>query len=220
MTVTFGDCRFDIDARRLIRDGREAHLSPKAFELLKLLIENRPRAFAKSELLERIWPDVFVSDGSLAKVVNEIRDVVGPVQGSHVIRTVHRFGYAFDAEVVEETSEEQADDRRGQVSWWLICGRREFALADGRHVAGRAPESSIALDSPKVSRHHAEIVVDGVLITVRDLDSKNGTYVRDTRITQPTRLESGDEIRIGPFTLIVRRAMGGLTETEVERGAS
>jgi pSer/pThr/pTyr-binding forkhead associated (FHA) protein len=73
---------------------------------------------------------------------------------------------------------------------------------------------SVTLQSPKVSRHHAEIIVDGMRITVRDLGSKNGTYGRNARITQPTTLESGNEIRIGPFTLILRRAIGGLTETE------
>jgi DNA-binding winged helix-turn-helix (wHTH) protein len=215
MTVTFGDCRFDIDARRLIRGGQEIHLSPKAFELLKLLIENRPRAFAKSELVERIWPDVFVSDGSLAKVVNEIRDAVGgPGRGARVIRTVHRFGYAFGVEAIEEPSDEAGSGPDGQISWWLVCGQREFPLADGRHVAGRDRDVSVTLESPKVSRHHAEFDVEGMRMTVRDLGSKNGTYVRDTRITQRTSLESGDAIRIGPFTLILRRATGGLTETE------
>jgi pSer/pThr/pTyr-binding forkhead associated (FHA) protein len=51
-------------------------------------------------------------------------------------------------------------------------------------------------------------------MTVTDLGSKNGTYVGGTRITQPTSLDSGDEIRIGPYTLIVRRANSALTETE------
>jgi pSer/pThr/pTyr-binding forkhead associated (FHA) protein len=51
-------------------------------------------------------------------------------------------------------------------------------------------------------------------ITVTDLGSKNGTYVGATRIAQPTRLDSGDQIRIGPYTLIARRTTSALTETE------
>src|SRR5262245_47363008 len=215
MTLTFGDCRLDLDGRRLSRAGREVHLSLKAFELLKLLIENRPRAFAKSELLERIWSDVFVSDGSLAKAVAEIRAAVGGrAEGERVIRTVHRFGYAFGVEATEEPSDQALSLGDRQISWWLICGQREFVLADGRHIAGREHGISITLESPRVSRHHAQFDVDGMHITVTDLGSKNGTYVGATRISQPTSLNSGDEIRIGPYTLIVRRSTGALTETE------
>jgi DNA-binding winged helix-turn-helix (wHTH) protein len=217
MTVTFGNCRFDSSARRLTCNGREAHLSPKAFELLKVLIDNRERAVSKAELLERIWPDVFVADGSLAKVVNEIRDAVGVAHGTPVIRTVHRFGYALAAEVREERAVTRISNDNGGVNWWLSCGRREFALTDGRHVAGRTGESSITLDSPKVSRLHAQFDVDGESIAVRDLGSKNGTYVRERRIAEPTRLKSGDEVRIGPFRLIVRWTMATLTETEADQ---
>ena len=77
MHVRFADCDLDTDARRLSRGAQEIHLSPKAFELLKLLVESRPRAVPKQELLDRIWSGVFVSDASLARAVSEIRDGIG-----------------------------------------------------------------------------------------------------------------------------------------------
>src|SRR5262245_3077820 len=92
----FGKCRLDTDARRLFRGADEVHLSPKAFELLKLLVENRERALSKSELLQRVWPGVFVSDASLARAVNEVREGVGDrARKPQIIRTVHGFGYGF-----------------------------------------------------------------------------------------------------------------------------
>jgi DNA-binding winged helix-turn-helix (wHTH) protein len=66
MRMRFCDCRLDTDARQLFRNAQPVPLSPKAFQLLKLLIEQRPRALSKDELLERVWPDVFVSPVSLA----------------------------------------------------------------------------------------------------------------------------------------------------------
>lgn len=217
MKIRFAGCRLDTDARRLFRGKLEVHLSPKAFELLRVLVENRDRALSKAELLERVWPGVFVSDASLAQVVNEIRHGVGDrARHARIVRTVHAYGYAFvaDAENDDPVSTASAV---GRSPCWLTLSNRTIPLANGEHVAGRDPESTIWLDSPKVSRHHARVVVDGGRATIEDLSSKNGTFVRGDRISGPVVLTPGDEIRIGPFTLIFRVARHPLTtETEVE----
>ena len=102
MKICFADCILDIDARRLVRGGEEAHLPPKAFDLLKLLVENRPRVLSKTELIERVWPGVFVSDASLAKVVSKIRRAIGQDDDARIVRTVHGCGYAFAAELDDQ----------------------------------------------------------------------------------------------------------------------
>lgn len=181
--------------------GRETHLSPKGFELLRVLVENRPRVVSKTELIERIWPGVFVSDVSLAKTVSKIRKAVGQPDDASIIRTVHGCGYAFAAGVT--ASEPREETLRGPVpaTCWLFCGRREFPLSDGEHIVGRDPEAGIRLASPKVSRRHAKIVVRHRHAVLTDLGSKNGSFVRGLRVTRPTPLEPGDDIQIGPFTL-------------------
>jgi DNA-binding winged helix-turn-helix (wHTH) protein len=217
MPIRFANCRLDIDARRLFRGTREVHLSPKAFEALTLLVDNRSRAISKTELLERVWPGVFVSEASLAKVVNEIREAVGDrARRALIVRTVHGYGYAFAAEVEVDESGATGTVPPVRPHCWLVCGTREFALADGEHVVGRNPEVSVWLESPKVSRHHARLIVRGSRATIEDLGSKNGTYVRRARISGPTELELGDEIRIGRFTLIFRvEETAGPTETDI-----
>ena len=96
MHVRFADCDLDTDARQLVRGAQEIHLSPKAFELLKLLVEQRPRALSKQELLDKIWPGVFVSDASLARAASEIRDAIDDHSRSDgFLQTVHGFGYRF-----------------------------------------------------------------------------------------------------------------------------
>src|SRR5690242_19898762 len=52
--IRFGACRLDLDGRRLYRDEQEVHITPKAYDLLRVLIDNRERALAKAELSERI----------------------------------------------------------------------------------------------------------------------------------------------------------------------
>jgi DNA-binding winged helix-turn-helix (wHTH) protein len=213
--VRFGDCTLDTDARRLFRGTSEVHLQPKAFELLVLLVENRCRALSKSELLERVWPGVFVSEASLARVVHEIREGIGDRgRDGQIIRTVHAYGYAFAAVVEGETAQPAVEAPR-PCAYWLICGHREFALHEGEHVVGRDLEAGVRLDSPKVSRRHAKFVVRAD-VTVEDLGSKNGTFVRDLRISQPTLVKPGDEIRIGHFTLVLRRfTLPASTEAEI-----
>lgn len=215
MTIRFADCTLDTDARRLVRGAREVHLSPKGFELLKILVDSRPRAVSKTELLDRIWPGVFVSEASLAKAVSKIRETIGDSEETPILRTVHGYGYAFAAAIEGDA---RADPLRvdGEPTCWMFCGAREFPLRDGEHIVGREPGATIYLDSPKVSRRHARLVVNGACATLEDLGSKNGSFVRGVRIAEPTALESGDFARIGPFTLIFRvGAASGSTETEL-----
>jgi DNA-binding winged helix-turn-helix (wHTH) protein len=214
--IRFADCTLDIDARQLVRGGYDAHLSPKAFELLKLLIENRPRVLSKTELIERVWPGVFVSDASLAKVVSKIRKAVGQVDDTRIIRTVHGCGYAFAAELDDHQAGAESVAAAGPAACCLVCGRREFPLVDGEHIVGRDSNSSIRLDSPKVSRQHARLIVRGVCATVLDLGSKNGSFVHGIRVTAPRMLKPGDDLRIGPFALVFHVAnYSGSTESEL-----
>ena len=84
------------------------------------------------------------------------------------------------------------------------------------HIVGREPDAGIWLASPKVSRRHARVTVEGMRATIEDLSSKNGTSVRGERISAPVALEPGDEIEIGPFTLVFRVGIDATsTETEV-----
>src|SRR4029450_4267614 len=101
MSLRFCGCTLDIEARRLFRGRDEVHLSPKAFETLRALVENRPRAMSKAELLQRVWPDVIVSEVSLARVVNEIREALGDDRKGRIVRTVHSHGYAFVGEIAD-----------------------------------------------------------------------------------------------------------------------
>jgi DNA-binding winged helix-turn-helix (wHTH) protein len=211
VSVRFGDCVFDIEARQLHRAGGEVHLSPKGFELLKVLVESRPRALSKRELLERIWPGVFVSDASLARVVNEVRDGIGDhAKAPRFLRTVHGFGYAFDAEAVGDAADASAR------SCWFVCAGRIIPLRDGEQTIGRGPDAEIVLDSARVSRRHSRIVVHGARAAVADLGSKNGTFVGGRRLDAPADLKPGDTVRIGPFQLVFAVAGDpGSTETDV-----
>ena len=199
MRLRFGDCEFDSDTREVFRDGRRIHVSPKAFALLAALIERRPKAISKDQLLGLLWPHTFVSEANLPNLVADLRESLG--DDSHeprIIRTVPRFGYAFSAEIATESPRPDA------LAFRLIWGDREITLHRGENVIGRDDGVILWIDDNSVSRRHARIVVDGEEAVLEDLGSKNGTLLRGERVESPVRLVDEDLITIGPASISFR----------------
>jgi DNA-binding winged helix-turn-helix (wHTH) protein len=222
MRVSFGDCVFDAGTRQVFRAGRLAPISPKAFQLLQILIDRHPNAVSKEELHQLLWPDTFVSDANLPNLVAELRAELGDdPRSSQIIRTVQRFGYAFAATPLSASpsggvvTASGAERPASGAHCRLIWGIREIALCEGENLLGRDPEAAVWIDSGKVSRRHARILVSGGAATLEDLHSKNGTYLQGRRIQSTTPLATGDTIRIGPASLIFR-VFSGMASTETE----
>lgn len=202
--LTFANFVVHLDERRLQSHGQDVHLAPKTFELLKLLIDNRPKAVSKQEISERLWPETFVGDSNLATVASELRAALGDDPSDpHFIRTVYAYGYAFIAEARETGS--PLDSPAVTSRWMVIHERRRIPLAEGVHILGRGGDDVIAFDSPTVSRHHARLTVSGDDAAIEDLDSKNGTWVDQSPVTARTGLHHGDEIRLGSVLMVVHR---------------
>jgi DNA-binding winged helix-turn-helix (wHTH) protein len=197
--VRFGSFVLDRDTRQLTRDGEEVHLTPKALQLLAILIEDRPKVVSKTVLLERLWPDTFVAEANVSNLVTEIRDVLGDrTRTPRWIRTAHGFGYAFCGDAVAMSRRTAA----GSASLcWFEWGRLRFPLTAGEHVIGRDPDVEIRLDAPTVSRRHAKVVVSLEGTWLEDFGSKNGTQRGDERITTPVPLVNGDVVHIGSLVL-------------------
>ena len=204
MRVAFDEFRFDSDSRELRRGQEAVHLSPKAFELLSLLLENRPRALSKSECHARVWPTSFVSEATLASVVKEIRSALqDEARAARYLRTVHGFGYSFCGKA-SESPDAIAPLERHDVVLRLLWGSREIDLHDGDNLLGRSRESVVFVDSEDVSRRHAVIRVEGEMATIEDLGSKNGTRLGDRRIAGVEVLHHGDVIALGPAVMTFR----------------
>jgi TolB-like protein/Flp pilus assembly protein TadD len=96
----FGCFQLDLGEHRLVRDGAAVSLQPKAFEILRLLVEHAGRLLTKEELLRRIWPDALVEENNLNKNISLLRKVLAEcATGMNYIETVPRVGYRFVAEV-------------------------------------------------------------------------------------------------------------------------
>lgn len=78
-------------------------------------------------------------------------------------------------------------------------------LGDEPVTLGRSERMTVALDDAYVSDEHALVARDGDGFTVRDLGSTNGTYLNGAKVTQPTPLSAGDQVRLGKTRVEVRR---------------
>jgi Tol biopolymer transport system component/DNA-binding winged helix-turn-helix (wHTH) protein len=102
----FGPFVLDPAKRSLLRDGAPQALTPKAFDLLALLMEHRERVVSKDELLKTLWPDAFIEESNLAQHVFLLRRALnGDAEGPEYIATIPRRGYRFVAQVSERREE-------------------------------------------------------------------------------------------------------------------
>jgi len=100
----FGSYRLDALERVLLRDGQPITLPPKDLETLLVLVERAGHIVEKEELLEKVWPGVFVEEGNLARHIFNLRQVLGDSpDGRKYIETVPKRGYRFVAVVHEDS---------------------------------------------------------------------------------------------------------------------
>jgi DNA-binding winged helix-turn-helix (wHTH) protein len=203
MRVVFGECEFDAGQRVICRAGRVIPLSPKALQLLEILVDRRPEAVAKTEILERLWPETFVSDASLHNVVTELRAALGDSpRATRYIRTVSRYGYAFQADARPAPPRQSV--RGDALGPRLVSPQREWLLVHGPNLVGRDRECAVQIDSSTLSRRHARIVVTGEGSTLEDMESKNGTLVNGQPVDRVVVLKDHDEIQLGSVLVTYR----------------
>jgi DNA-binding winged helix-turn-helix (wHTH) protein len=216
MRLHFDDVGFDAETRQIWVRAREVRVSPKAFDLLALLIARRPQAVSKADIRKHLWPDTYVSESSLPSLVSEIRDAIADHRRKPgLLRTLHGFGYAFQAERASGPLANAASTAVANA--WLLGTTAEVALRPGENILGREGEG-IVVKSSTVSRRHARLVVDPKGALLEDLGSKNGTYVNDRRVSGPMPIVDGDQVRIGSLLFTFR--MAPATETTETQSSS
>ena len=195
--IRFDAFDFDVTTRRLRRGAENIHLSPKAFDLLAVLVEAVPRVVPKRELHERLWPGGLVADATLVALIKHLRQALGDRdRRPPLIRTVHRVGYALEAATAH------AERAAPQVLVrWLMLGQRRVALSAGDNLVGRDAAAQVLVDDPVVSRQHARIVVTDSGTRIEDLGSKNGTFVDGLRLSDSAvLLRDGSRVGFGTLT--------------------
>ena len=108
----FGRFRFDPQNHLLLSGGDPVAITPKAFEVLLVLVENGGRLTTKEELMRKVWPDSFVEEANLTVNISALRRLLGETaDGRPYIDTVPKKGYRFVA-TISEVRESALDDSR------------------------------------------------------------------------------------------------------------
>lgn len=109
--IRFADCELDRARFELRRTGAIVHVEPRVLDLLCYLIDHRDRVVPKTELLDAVWGDRFVSDSALTGCLRDVRRAVGDTGADQaVIRTIARRGYQFVAALDAEPREQSKAD--------------------------------------------------------------------------------------------------------------
>lgn len=209
LSYQFGPFRLVPDQRRLERDGGAVTLTPKAFDVLVVLVRHRARALSKDEILAMAWPGAVVEEGNLAQQVLLLRRALE--DAGDCVSTIPRHGYRFVAPVEEMHDNTGAP---GTSSHCLTWNDRQFPLRQGITVIGRADDADLRILLPSVSRHHARIIVRGLEATLEDLGSRHGSWRGTARAHAPLQLLTGDEVRLGTAVLVYRLVLPGETTAD------
>jgi DNA-binding winged helix-turn-helix (wHTH) protein/tetratricopeptide (TPR) repeat protein len=134
VTVRFGDCELSLERLELRRADTIVGLEPQVFDVLTYLLRHRERVVPKTELLDRIWGDRFVSESALTSRIKSARRAVGDTgRDQRIIKTIHGRGYRFVADVADTA--QPAGPSRGAESTDRAVPRED---ADW---AGRVPRA-------------------------------------------------------------------------------
>ncbi len=134
--VQFGDFRFDLQSHLLTQGSRRLEISPKALEVLAVLVKNAGRVVSKNDLLEIVWPDTSVEESNLAVHIFTLRQVLGErASTAAYIETIPKRGYRFAAQISRDQAREP---------WRIAEHYLQQQTAQGCRAAGAAYQECIA----------------------------------------------------------------------------
>lgn len=102
-SLTFHDVTMDLAGHRVRRNGRDVHLGPTEFRLLRYLLQHPGRVFSREQLLNAVWGhDVYVEPRTVDVHVRRLRKALNKPEEHDVIRTVRAAGYSLDLAADDE----------------------------------------------------------------------------------------------------------------------
>jgi DNA-binding winged helix-turn-helix (wHTH) protein/TolB-like protein len=112
----FSRFRFDPENHLLECEGSPISLTPKAFDILLVLVENGNRLTTKEELMRKVWPDSFVEEANLTVNISALRKQLGETpNGQQYIETVPKKGYRFAVPVAHSQADNHEANGRSVI---------------------------------------------------------------------------------------------------------
>jgi TolB-like protein/Flp pilus assembly protein TadD len=192
----FGPFRLEARGRLLFRDGQRLPLPPKAVDVLIALVESRGAAVGRDELLQRVWKDTTVEEGSLTSQISLLRKILSEINPRRkFIETIPKRGYRFIAPV-EQVSAPLAGGERVMIAVLPFenLGRREEDdyLSDGLTEEMIACLGGLCPEQIGVIARTSAMHYKGSSKTIRDIGGELGvSYVLEGSVRR-----AGSRVRI------------------------
>jgi DNA-binding winged helix-turn-helix (wHTH) protein len=118
-SISFGDFRLLLPQRLLLQGDQRVRLGSRALETLVVLLEQPGKLISKRHLMQRIWPDMVVAEGTLRVHVAALRKALGDSRfGIRYIENITGHGYRFVAPVTRTQVAPPVDDLRAVLEWY------------------------------------------------------------------------------------------------------
>ena len=187
----FGPFRLDRAAYRLLDGDRAIELSPKAIDLLLLLVEHAGSLVTKDEILKAVWPDVAVTDNALTQVVSDLRHALGDSSSApRYVETVPRRGYRFVAPV--ETA--PAGDSTQADAAPAASRPKTIAVLDFANVTGEPDLGWLATGIAETVTNDLRVIRD-----IRVIDRALVSQLKADASTDHLKAAALDLVVIGSF---------------------
>ena len=208
----FGPFRLDPLHEELMEGTRKVPLTPKAYQTLLVLVENRGRTLSKDELLQKVWPDAFVEEATLAQNIFTLRKHLrDDRETAQYIDTVPKKGYRFVAEVHEVVPEVKAVSlqveprptlpRRKLVYAVVIAGVLAIAVGGWYWIRREAPSERPAGETQPKLRTLAVLPLRG--LSDNGGEESWGIGMTDAIITRLTSLQN---LAVRPTSSVLKYA--------------
>ena len=237
----FGPFRLDMNKRVLLRGSEPISLTPKAFETLVVLVQNKQKVVLKDDLMKSVWPDSFVEESNLSQNIFTLRKALGDSQAKRYIVTIPGRGYQFSEdvhEVREQTDElvieshsrsrviiEETKSRR--LTWWVaLAAGLVLAVASGfgyRLWRQKSQKESFVEHQAKPGKAALPVRRSVAILGFRNLSGRPEENWLSTAFSEmlSTELAAGERLRIVPGEQISRAKIDlSLTDTETLAGDS
>lgn len=211
MQIVIDNWRIDVQTREARRGDTARQLSPRAVRLLQVLADAEGALMSRADLLDQVWPNVFVSDESLTQVVAELRR---KLENKSLIATVARGGYRLTV-----PAEINADHDRGpsptissapNLDAYVLCieARECFARAyEGVHrtfVDLSAKAAELAPDYAEARALHATALFkrhiylsEGAMLLDKTLEEAGAAIALDPSLASAHFIDGSARISIG-----------------------
>lgn len=163
ISYSFGDYLLEVSERRLWKEKTVIPLTHKAFETLVILVSSKGRVVEKDFLLDKVWADTFVGEGTVAQNILTLRKTLGILaDGRQLIETVPRVGYRFVADVKEIVSDDEIVILEHRVKTEFTAEHKTYS--DEQAIAVRKTQSTKSFfANPTLA---AALIASSILIIV------------------------------------------------------